>query len=100
MKVGIPREVKNSEFRVAITPAGVMEFTQAGHKVLIEHDAGVGSSISNEEYVAAGARIAPTADDVWGAADLVLKSVGLQGLQAAAERARLDGLLVLWHPAQ
>ena len=73
MRVGVPTEIKNNEYRVAITPAGVMEFARAGHEVLIEHDAGVGSSISNEEYVAAGARIVPTADDVWGAADLVLK---------------------------
>jgi alanine dehydrogenase len=73
MKVGIPREVKNSEYRVAITPAGVNEFVRQGHEVLIESGAGVGSSITDEEYAAAGARIVGTADDVWGAAELVLK---------------------------
>ncbi len=73
MKVGIPREVKNHEYRVAITPAGVHELVRNGHEVLIEHDAGVGSSITNDEYVAAGATILPTADDVWGTGDLILK---------------------------
>ncbi len=73
MKVGIPREVKNHEYRVAITPAGVHELARGGHDVYIEADAGVGSSISNDEYVAAGATILPTADDVWGTGDLILK---------------------------
>ncbi|MGN6600188.1 MAG: alanine dehydrogenase, partial [Actinomycetes bacterium] len=73
MKIGIPREVKNHEYRVAITPAGVHELTGHGHEVYIEHDAGVGSSILDDEYVAAGAKILPTADDVWGTGDLILK---------------------------
>ncbi len=73
MKVGIPREVKNHEYRVAITPAGVREFVAHGHEVFIEKDAGVGSSITDEEFVAAGATILGTADDVWGTGDLVLK---------------------------
>ncbi|HEY6596551.1 MAG TPA: alanine dehydrogenase [Asanoa sp.] len=73
MKVGIPREVKNHEYRVAITPAGVHEFTRNGHGVYLEAGAGLGSSITDEEFVAAGAMILPTADDVWGTAELVLK---------------------------
>jgi alanine dehydrogenase len=73
VKVGIPRELKDNEYRVAITPAGVRELSTAGHEVVVEHDAGVGSSITDDEFVAAGAAILPTADDVWGAADLVLK---------------------------
>ncbi len=73
MKVGVPRELKNHEYRVAITPAGVLELVRHGHQVVIENDAGVGSSISNEEFVAAGARIVPTADEVWDWAELVLK---------------------------
>ncbi|MEU5701471.1 alanine dehydrogenase [Streptomyces aurantiacus] len=73
MLVGIPREVKNNEFRVAITPAGVHELTRHGHQVLIEQDAGVGSSITDDEFVAAGARIIATADEVWATADLLLK---------------------------
>ncbi|MCX4746007.1 alanine dehydrogenase [Kitasatospora sp. NBC_01287] len=72
-KVGIPREVKNHEYRVAITPAGVHELVRNGHEVFIEDGAGVGSSIPNEEYVAAGATILPTADEVWATADLLLK---------------------------
>lgn len=73
VKVGIPREVKNNEFRVAITPAGVHELVRHGHQVVVEQNAGAGSSITDEEYVGAGARILPTADEVWAAADLVLK---------------------------
>ena len=64
MKVGVPREVKNNEFRVAITPAGVMELVKHDHKVVIEHDARVRSSLPDEEFVAAGATILATADDV------------------------------------
>jgi alanine dehydrogenase len=73
VKVAIPREVKNHEYRVAITPAGVHEFVRSGHQVLVESGAGAGSSIADEEFVAAGARILPTADDVWAQGDLVLK---------------------------
>lgn len=73
VKVGIPREVKNNEFRVAITPAGVHELVRHGHQVLIEKNAGVGSSITDDEFVAAGARILATADEVWATADLLLK---------------------------
>lgn len=73
MKVGVPREVKNHEYRVAITPAGVHEFTRAGHQVYVEAGAGLGSSIRDEEYAAAGATILSNADDVWDVADLVLK---------------------------
>ena len=56
MKVGVPKEVKNHEYRVAITPAGVHELVVHGHEVYVEASAGVGSSILDEEYVAAGAR--------------------------------------------
>jgi alanine dehydrogenase len=73
VKVGIPREVKNNEFRVAITPAGVHELVRNGHQVFVEQNAGVGSSITDDEYVAAGAKILPTADEVWATADLLLK---------------------------
>ncbi|SCF29778.1 alanine dehydrogenase [Micromonospora purpureochromogenes] len=73
MKVGIPREVKNHEYRVAITPAGVNEFTRHGHEVFVESGAGVGSTISDDEFAAAGAKILGTADEVWDTADLVLK---------------------------
>lgn len=73
VKVGIPREVKNHEYRVAITPAGVNEFTRHGHEVFVESGAGVGSSITDDEFAAAGAKILASADEVWDAAELVLK---------------------------
>ena len=73
MKVGIPREVKNHEYRVAITPAGINEFVRGGHQIFVESGAGVGSSISDDEFAAAGAKILATADEVWETAELVLK---------------------------
>jgi alanine dehydrogenase len=73
MRVGVPREVKNREYRVALTPAGVTELVRAGHEVLVEQGAGEGSSIPDADFTAAGARIVGTADDVWAAADLLLK---------------------------
>ncbi len=73
MRIGVPREIKNHEYRVAITPTGVHELTSHGHEVVIETGAGDGSSITDAELTAAGAAIAPTAEDVWGEADMVLK---------------------------
>jgi alanine dehydrogenase len=73
VKVAIPREIKNSEYRVAITPAGVHEFVRAGHQVFVEAGAGAGSAIADTDFVRAGAQILPSADDVWAAGDLVLK---------------------------
>ena len=73
MKVGIPTEVKNHEYRVAITPAGVLELVRGGHQVVIQAGAGVGSSIPDEDFITAGAKILPTADDVWGEGELILK---------------------------
>ncbi len=73
MRVGVPREVKNREYRVALTPAGVTELVRAGHEVLVEGAAGEGSSIPDADYNAAGARIVADADDVWADADLLLK---------------------------
>ncbi|GAB4004354.1 alanine dehydrogenase [Nocardioides ultimimeridianus] len=73
MRIGVPKEVKNNEFRVAITPIGVHELVAHGHEVVIETTAGVGSSIADEDYLAAGAKILPDADAVWGSADMILK---------------------------
>ncbi|MFN2389689.1 MAG: alanine dehydrogenase [Actinomycetota bacterium] len=73
MKVGVPRELKDNEYRVAITPAGVRELVVHGHDVLVEADAGVGSSIPNSDFERAGASIVPDADVVFGDADMVLK---------------------------
>ncbi|BDG45363.1 alanine dehydrogenase [Saccharococcus caldoxylosilyticus] len=73
MIIGVPKEIKNNENRVAITPAGVMSFVQAGHTVLIEKDAGIGSGFTNEDYASAGAQIIEQAQDVWTKADMVMK---------------------------
>lgn len=73
MKIAIPREIKNNEFRVAITPAGVHDLVANGHEVLVESGAGTGSSIPDELYAGAGATIVPDAAATWAAADLVLK---------------------------
>jgi alanine dehydrogenase len=73
MRVGVPREVKNREYRVALTPAGVTELVRAGHTVLVEQGAGEGSSIPDVDFTAAGATIVGSADDVWADADLLLK---------------------------
>jgi len=71
VKVGVPTEIKDDEYRVALTPVGVRELTERGHEVLIEKAAGEGSAISDADYEAQGARIV-SVDDVWGEADLVL----------------------------
>src|ERR1700728_2417634 len=73
MIIGIPKEVKDDEYRVAITPAGVRELTSAGHTVYVEHDAGEGSALPDADFVATGAHIVHAADDVWAASDLVMK---------------------------
>jgi alanine dehydrogenase len=73
MKVGVPREVKNHEYRVAMTPAGVHELVRGGHEVYIQEGAGVGSAIPDADFVAAGASILPGADEVWAAGELILK---------------------------
>jgi len=69
----VDTRIKNHEYRVAITPAGVMEMVRHGHEVFIEQDAGLGSSISNEEYVKAGAKMLATADEVWQTGDMIMK---------------------------
>jgi alanine dehydrogenase len=73
VKIGVPRELKIHEYRVAITPAGVLELTRRGHEVLVEHNAGAGSAFPDAAYLTAGARIVPQADDVWADAEMVLK---------------------------
>jgi alanine dehydrogenase len=73
MRVGVPTEVKNHEYRVAITPAGVNELTRHGHDVLVQAGAGMGSSITDDEFADAGAKIVSSRDDVWQDAELILK---------------------------
>lgn len=73
MLVGVPTEVKNHEYRVAITPSGVQELTRFGHQVLIQSGAGLGSAITDDEFVVAGARIAADHDQVWNQAEMIMK---------------------------
>ncbi|RKT57409.1 alanine dehydrogenase [Saccharothrix australiensis] len=73
MRISVPREIKNHEYRVALTPAGAHELTQRGHDVYVEAGAGLGSAITDDEYLAAGAKVLATAEEVWGEGDLVLK---------------------------
>jgi alanine dehydrogenase len=71
--IGVPREIKTEEYRVALTPVGVRELVVKGHRVLVERDAGTGSSITDAAYEAVGAEIVPGATDVFGGADLIVK---------------------------
>jgi alanine dehydrogenase len=73
MFIGVPKEIKNNENRVALTPAGVVSFTNAGHAVLVEKGAGVGSGFSDEQYALAGAKIMESADQVWADATMIIK---------------------------
>ena len=73
MRIGVPTEIKNHEYRVAITPAGVTEFVRRGHQVVVQAGAGTGSAITDDDYATAGATILPDADSVWQQADLLLK---------------------------
>lgn len=73
MVIGVPREIKPDEYRVALTPAGTEALAAAGHRVLIEADAGLGSGFTDDFYAAAGAETVASADDVWSRADMILK---------------------------
>src|SRR3954453_1501700 len=78
MKVGIPTEIKDDEYRVAITPAGVREMVEHGHEVLIQSGAGEGSAVSDSAFEEQGARIAPDAESVFGEAEMILHVKELQ----------------------
>ncbi|HHW27856.1 MAG TPA: alanine dehydrogenase [Firmicutes bacterium] len=73
MKVGVPKEIKPDENRVSLTPAGAQAFTEAGHQVLLEKGAGLGSGFDDKSYEAAGAKILPDAESVWTEADMIIK---------------------------
>jgi alanine dehydrogenase len=73
VRIAVPREIKNHEYRVALTPAGVHELTSHGHDVFVEAGAGLGSAIQDEDYLAAGAKLLARAEDVWAEGELVLK---------------------------
>ncbi|HWO95505.1 MAG TPA: alanine dehydrogenase [Bacillus sp. (in: firmicutes)] len=73
MIIGVPGEIKNNENRVALTPAGVVSLLNAGHKVLVEKNAGIGSGFTNEDYIAAGAEVIENAADVWAQSEMIMK---------------------------
>jgi alanine dehydrogenase len=73
MIIGIPKEIKNNEFRVSATPSGVHAYVQSGHTVLVESGAGLGSAITDQDYIQSGAQIVATADEVWQRSDLIQK---------------------------
>lgn len=73
MFIGVPKEIKNNENRVALTPAGIISFLNSGHTVLVEKDAGIGSGFSNEDYKKAGAQILDSAEKVWTGSDMIMK---------------------------
>ncbi len=73
MIIGLPKEIKDNEYRVGLTPAGVRALTDAGHRVLVEKSAGEGSGFEDALYERAGASIIPSADDVWAEAEMVVK---------------------------
>ena len=73
MIIGVPKEIKNNENRVAVTPAGVKELVAHGHTVYVQHTAGEGSGFSDDEYAAAGATILPTIEDTYAIAEMIIK---------------------------
>ncbi len=91
MHIGVPTEIKNNEYRVALTPAGVAELTRRGHDVAIQAGAGLGSAIDDSDFKAAGAQIVGTADQVWAQADLLLKVK--EPIEAEYARMRKDQTL-------
>lgn len=73
MIIGVPKEIKSNENRVALTPAGAMEFARRGHSVFVQSTAGVGSGFDDEDYVEAGAQVLRTAEEVWAKAEMIMK---------------------------
>jgi alanine dehydrogenase len=91
MIVGVPREIKIQEYRVALTPEGVTEFVKNGHTVLVETNAGIGSSISNEDYTRAGAQIKSSPQEVWQESEMILKVK--EPIEAEYSRMKQDQIL-------
>ncbi|WP_370087392.1 alanine dehydrogenase [Ekhidna sp.] len=73
MIIGVPKEIKNNENRVAVTPSGVVEFTKRGHEIYIQSTAGEGSGFTDDQYIEAGAKILPTIEEVYGIAEMIIK---------------------------
>ena len=93
MRIGVPTEVKNHEYRVAITPAGVAEFVRRGHEVVVQAGAGQGSAITDDDFSAAGATILPDADGVWQVHDFA--AARIVSSHAAQPKAILLGAVVV-----
>ena len=75
MKIGVPKEIKNHEYRVGLIPAGVAEYVRRGHEVFVEKGAGEGSAITDDIYLSVGATLLDTADEVWDVADMIMLAV-------------------------
>ena len=73
MLIGVPKEIKDNEFRVGLTPSSVAELVQSGHKVLVQTTAGIGSGLGDDEYAAAGATIANSPGEIFESADMIVK---------------------------
>jgi alanine dehydrogenase len=73
MKIGLPKEIKDNEYRVGLTPAGVQALAHAGHEVYVQKTAGEGSGFTDDQYVKAGGRLLDTADDIWKTGDMIVK---------------------------
>ncbi|MEO7673829.1 MAG: alanine dehydrogenase, partial [Pyrinomonadaceae bacterium] len=73
MKIGLPKEIKDNEYRVGLTPAGVHALVGAGHTLFVQKTAGEGSGFADEQYVKAGATMLDTADEIWEAGDMIVK---------------------------
>ena len=73
MKIGLPKEIKDNEYRVGLTPAGVQALSDAGHELFVQKTAGEGSGFSDEQYIEAGATMIATADEVWQTGDMIVK---------------------------
>ena len=73
MIIGVPKEIKNNENRVALTPAGAKELVRKGHSVYVQHTAGINSGFPDEDYIAAGAQVLPTIEAVYDIAEMIIK---------------------------
>src|SRR5215831_5389591 len=91
MKIGVPTEIKDNEYRVGMVPSGVQDLTADGHEVFVQKGAGNGSGFPDDEYQAAGAKILPTADDIYARADMIVKVK--EPIEADLKRLR-DGQLL------
>jgi NAD/NADP transhydrogenase alpha subunit len=97
--IGVPAEIKTDECRVAVTPAGVRELVEHGHKVLVQSGAGEGSAISDEDYRSQGARMPPDAEAVFGEAEMIVKVKEPQPDEVARlEAGTCSSRTCTWHP--